>query len=139
MRCGLCGLEFDEQSAHAACRGCGFAKGCDLVKCPNCGFEDVREPVWLKKLFQRKTNREVDQGVERGNVPLNELEINRKARVSHLETQDRSTLHKLIAIGALPQTEITLIQKFPSYVLQIGRSQYCIDRELASCVMMVDR
>ncbi|MBI4114941.1 MAG: ferrous iron transport protein A, partial [Candidatus Omnitrophica bacterium] len=48
--------------------------------------------------------------------------------------QDRHTMQKLIAIGALPETELTLIQRFPSYVLQIGRTQFCIDRELASSI-----
>lgn len=65
-------------------------------------------------------------------MPLPELEINKKARVSYLHTKDRNALQKIIAIGALPNTEIILIQKFPSYILQIGKSQFAIDRELAS-------
>lgn len=65
-------------------------------------------------------------------MPLTELEINKKAKISYLQTQDRNTLQKIIAIGALPKTEIVLIQKFPSYLLQIGKSQFAIDKELAS-------
>lgn len=65
---------------------------------------------------------------------LSELELDRKATISHLETQDKVMLQKIIAIGALPGTDIKLIQKFPSYVFQIGKSQFAIDKELASCI-----
>ena len=65
---------------------------------------------------------------------LSELEPSKKATISHLETQDKVMLQKIIAIGALPNTGIKLIQKFPSYVFQIGKSQFAIDKELASCI-----
>ena len=32
------------------------------------------------------------------------------------------------------KTTVTLIQRFPSYVFQIGQSQFAIDKELASCI-----
>ena len=67
-------------------------------------------------------------------MPLSELDLNKKAKISYLQTHDRAVLQKIIAMGALPKTEIMLIHKFPSYVFQIGRSQFAIDRELASCV-----
>lgn len=64
-------------------------------------------------------------------MPLAELEINKKAEVSYLQTQDHNVLQKIIAMGALPKTQISLVQKFPSYVFQIGKSQFAIDKELA--------
>jgi len=67
-------------------------------------------------------------------MPLVELERNKKARISYLHTQNRNTLQKLIAMGVLPNTEITLIQKFPSYVLQVGKSQFTVDEELANSI-----
>lgn len=65
-------------------------------------------------------------------MPLAELEINKKAKIIYLQTHDRGALQKIIAIGALPKMEIMLIQKFPSYVFNIGKSQFAIDKELAS-------
>lgn len=65
-------------------------------------------------------------------MPLSGLEVNARGRISYLETHDKNALQKLIAMGALPNTEIRLIQKFPSYVFQVGKSQFAIDRELAS-------
>jgi len=65
---------------------------------------------------------------------LSELELDKKATISYLETQDKVMLQKIIAIGALPGADIKLIQKFPSYVFQIGKSQFAIDKELASSI-----
>ncbi len=57
MKCALCGHEFDETQAQAACAGCIIAKRCGLVRCPNCGYETVPEPAWFKKLINwRKQN-----------------------------------------------------------------------------------
>ena len=64
-------------------------------------------------------------------MSLAELTVNAKARIAYLRTEDRSALQKAIAIGALPGAEIHLIQKFPSYVFQLGKSQFAVDKELA--------
>ena len=54
MKCSLCGHEFNEQDAQKACAGCGIIKNCELVKCPECGFESAPEPKWLRKLKERR-------------------------------------------------------------------------------------
>ncbi|UCD35664.1 MAG: hypothetical protein JSU90_02185 [Nitrospiraceae bacterium] len=50
MKCSFCGHEFDENRALGGCTSCGLLKKCDLIKCPNCSFEMVPEPKWIKKL-----------------------------------------------------------------------------------------
>jgi len=134
MKCTLCGQEFNETSAHTACKGCGFAKDCSLVKCPNCGFEDVPVPNWIRNFFRKKQHHAAVQTCDSLNIRLDQLEVRRKVKVTDVETQNRSALQKIIAIGVLPGTELFLIRRFPSYVLQIGRSQFSIDRELASSI-----
>ena len=67
-------------------------------------------------------------------MPLTALKTKKKAKVSYLQTHNRDALQKMIAMGVLPNTIIYLIQKFPSYVLQIGESQFAIDKELAGTV-----
>lgn len=59
------------------------------------------------------------------------LKPNQRGKVAYLQTKDHKKLQKLMAMGILPNTTITLVQKFPSYVLQIGQSQFAIDEELA--------
>lgn len=67
-------------------------------------------------------------------MPLNELGINIKAKISYLQTLDQNELQKIIAMGALPKNEILLKQRFPSFVFQIGKSQFAVDKELAACI-----
>ncbi len=69
-------------------------------------------------------------------MPLAELDVGKKAVVSYLHTRNREALQKLLAMGVLPNTGVVLSQKFPSYVFQIGRSQFAIDKELASNIIV---
>jgi DtxR family Mn-dependent transcriptional regulator len=69
-------------------------------------------------------------------MPLTELEINKKARVSHLRTENEKALQKIIALGILPNAEIVLLHKFPSYVFKIGKSQFAVDKKLASQIFV---
>jgi Fe2+ transport system protein FeoA len=41
-------------------------------------------------------------------------------------------IQKLVAIGILPGTSIHLIQKYPSYVFDVGNTQYAVDKNIAS-------
>jgi len=45
---------FDEKKADALCVGCPMAKGCKLVKCPNCGYETPPEDKWLKSILNKR-------------------------------------------------------------------------------------
>lgn len=65
-------------------------------------------------------------------VPLSDLPVGQSARISHLRTEARDTLQKLLVVGALPGTVLTLVQRFPAYVLHVGNSQFAIDTELAA-------
>jgi DtxR family transcriptional regulator, Mn-dependent transcriptional regulator len=64
-------------------------------------------------------------------VPLADLNRGQSGRIAYLHTEDRGILRKIMAMGALPGASLTLVQKFPSYVFQIGQSQFAIDREMA--------
>ncbi|RJP29563.1 MAG: hypothetical protein C4533_00795 [Candidatus Omnitrophota bacterium] len=65
---------------------------------------------------------------------LSELEVHDKGNIAYLQSKNASQMQKLISIGALPGISVTLIQKFPSYVFQLGQSQFAIDKELASAI-----
>src|SRR3989338_11215679 len=70
MKCTLCGFEFSEESAHAACGGCGFVKGCELVKCPRCDFENGPEPKWIKKLFLKQERQKNQKSLQESDLRL---------------------------------------------------------------------
>ena len=67
-------------------------------------------------------------------MPLSDLKKKTKAKIAYLQTQDNKALQKLIAMGALPGSEIVLLQRFPSFVFSLGKSQFVIDKGLASQV-----
>jgi DtxR family transcriptional regulator, Mn-dependent transcriptional regulator len=69
-------------------------------------------------------------------LPLAELEPGKHADIAYLHTHDKAALQKLIAMGALPKTDIVILQRRPTLVFQIGRSQFAIDDELAAHVFV---
>jgi rubredoxin len=48
MKCGYCGLEFDESEGTKGCGSC--PGGCHSVHCPRCNYKNPLEPAILKKL-----------------------------------------------------------------------------------------
>ncbi|MEE9399570.1 MAG: hypothetical protein V3V23_04810 [Dehalococcoidales bacterium] len=48
MKCPLCGNQFQEKEAQAACTGCPLAGACHMVRCPNCGYDIPGEPKLIK-------------------------------------------------------------------------------------------
>jgi DtxR family Mn-dependent transcriptional regulator len=66
--------------------------------------------------------------------PLKDLDAKEGGIIAYLATNDEGRLHKLMALGALPGLRVTMIQRFPSYVFQVGQSQFAIDQEMAEGV-----
>lgn len=64
-------------------------------------------------------------------APVSELGVNESATVAYLQSEEIENLRKLMAMGALPGTELVVKQRFPSYVIRMENSQFAIDRELA--------
>ncbi len=40
--CPFCGLEYNEEESVSACRQCPMSGGCDMLRCPRCGYEVPR-------------------------------------------------------------------------------------------------
>jgi len=67
---------------------------------------------------------------------LADMRVGQKGKVAYLQTRDPKQLQKLMAMGILPGVAIVLLQKFPSYVFQVGQSQFAIDKELAEPIFI---
>ncbi len=50
VTCGFCGQEFVEDPTQATCQACPLKKGCGMMRCPHCGYENAREPGWITKI-----------------------------------------------------------------------------------------
>lgn len=67
-------------------------------------------------------------------ISLCDMNSKQEGVVSELVTDNVGILRKLMSMGILPGTRIKLIQKFPSYVFQVGYTQVAVDREIASVI-----
>jgi DtxR family transcriptional regulator, Mn-dependent transcriptional regulator len=67
---------------------------------------------------------------------LPELEIGARGEVAYLQTRDAESLQKLMAMGILPRTELSLMRKSPTIVFETGKTQFAIDTELASRIFV---
>lgn len=56
--------------------------------------------------------------------------------VAGLDARDRREVRKLLAIGVTPGSRIRLLRRFPSFVFQLGFSQFAVDRELAERIVV---
>lgn len=64
-------------------------------------------------------------------TPLSQLAHGKKGKVAYIYATESSKLQKLLTMGILPGAPISLIQSFPSYVFQVGQTQFAVDKEIA--------
>ncbi|HHY40666.1 MAG TPA: ferrous iron transport protein A [Syntrophaceticus sp.] len=69
-------------------------------------------------------------------MTLSQLEPGKEAVVSHIDTGNKSTLNKIMALGILPGVRVTMIQKFPTYVFQVGNTRVTADEQLVNTIIV---
>jgi len=62
---------------------------------------------------------------------LADLNPGQRGRIAYILSHQSPEVQKLIAIGILPGTPIHLIQRYPSYVFEVGNTQYAVDKNIA--------
>ena len=62
---------------------------------------------------------------------LSHLRPLQKGTIAYIRAFDDKRLKKIIATGTIPGSPIQLIQTYPSYVFQVGQTQFAIDKEMA--------
>ncbi|MEA5600196.1 FeoA family protein [Nostoc sp. UHCC 0252] len=70
---------------------------------------------------------------------LSTVKIGQPQTVVSLETQDHAVLQKLMAFGILPGSNLVLEQRFPSYIITVGRTRAALDRETAQSIFVESR
>ncbi len=63
---------------------------------------------------------------------LADLSPGTSGAISYLHASDPERLKKLMAMGMLPGQKVSVIRNFPSYVFQMGFSQFAVDRDIAN-------
>ncbi len=70
-------------------------------------------------------------------VTLSQMESNQEGRIAYIHTKGSERLQKLMAMGITPGMQIHVIQRFPSYVFQIGQTQIAVDEEIAKEIFII--
>ena len=63
---------------------------------------------------------------------LADLNPGQKGHIAYIQSRQSEEIKKLMAIGILPGTSIGLIRRYPSYVFQVGNTQYAVDKNIAN-------
>jgi Fe2+ transport system protein FeoA len=64
-------------------------------------------------------------------VPLTLLGEGVRARVVRLDEPGSQATAHLVALGVLPGVELTLLQRYPAFVMRIGHTEFAVDDQLA--------
>lgn len=141
MKCSYCGLVFDEREAEQACSGCPLVGHCGLLRCPRCGYEmppDSHLISWLRGTLGKAADgtRPPEAESNGGTLLLADVKPGQRVCVVDADETTREELLKLMAMGLLPGAKLQLLRRTPSIVYQSGFSQFAVDAELASQVIV---
>ena len=67
---------------------------------------------------------------------ITELKVGESCKVVGLDTSNEKKLQKLLSMGILPGSVIEILRKFPSYILQIGQTQYAVDTGIVDAIFV---
>ncbi|MFQ6131961.1 MAG: metal-dependent transcriptional regulator [Armatimonadota bacterium] len=62
---------------------------------------------------------------------LSDMDPGDSGEIAYLATADPDRLKKVMAMGILPGMEVRLVRQYPSYVFDVGNTQYAVDHDLA--------
>jgi len=68
---------------------------------------------------------------------LTKIQPGERAKVAYLMVKQYPELDRLLSMGLVPGTEIEVIQRFPTYVLQVNESQLAFDEAIAEGVFVL--
>jgi DtxR family Mn-dependent transcriptional regulator len=64
-------------------------------------------------------------------VPCNQLGVGESARVAYFCTAEHARLLKLSSLGLTPGGRVRLLQKWPSFVLQVDETEIALEEDVA--------
>ena len=157
MTCTFCGGDFDPIAARRECQACFRVSRCAGFRCPRCGYEMPEEiqllgrlTEWWRRVWSR--GREVRitgarltlvrpapaRQVELAGtaVPLADMKPGESGVVVELRPERPGHMEKCLALGILPGVAVTLRRNSPSYVFDLGFSQFAVDHGMAHSVLV---
>ncbi len=138
VTCPLCGLEYQPGGDTCKDHGCPIAiGGCATQHCPRCGYTMPDESKsgaarLIRKLFRKQPSA---PRAPRAAGSLVDLPTGASGVVDRLEgTPD--LLARLTAQGIAPGVRIHLLQRLPTYVIEVGETTLGLESEVAAGIVL---
>ena len=132
VQCPMCGLEFEKTDTVCE-RSCMLNTSCNSVRCPSCDYEfpeKARGLSWMRRIFRRRTAPpELPQNGS--TVTLDAMRAGERAELLQLTCMNNTRRNTLTVFGLTPGTEITLLQRSPSFVIRVGETELGLGHEIA--------
>ncbi len=135
--CPLCSHSFTP-SGLACHSHCPLGSRCNLICCPQCGYQLVdetrsRTAGWLRRLLpaaKPPVTTAVRPSAINGALPLTHIPVGMAVEVCAFESVGADQLARFTAFGLTPGTRIELVQRHPAPVLRIGETELAVSREI---------
>jgi Fe2+ transport system protein FeoA len=135
VTCPLCGLEYQPGGDTCRDHGCPIALGgCATQHCPRCGYTMPDEAKsgaarLIRRLFGGS------RSVRHSSGSLAELPAGSFGLVERLEGP-ADLLARLTAQGLAPGVHVHLLQRLPTFVIEVGETTIGLEREVAAAIVL---
>lgn len=96
------------------------------------GWRALRDGAWGAECPEGRPVPDEGGCADCDSVRLGALRLGESATVSCLEDPGSGPTGKLLAMGVLPGARVCLVQRYPAFVFQLGRSEIAVDAPLAN-------
>jgi len=135
VTCPLCGLEYEPGGATCREHGCPIALGgCATQHCPRCGYTMPDESKsaaarLVRRLFGREP-RAVHTAGSLAELPAGSFGV-----VERLQGPP-DLLARLTAQGLAPGVAVHLLQRLPTFVIEVGETTIGLEKDVAAAIVL---
>jgi Fe2+ transport system protein FeoA len=133
--CALCGFAFDPGGSACAACGCPWVgTACRTLDCPRCRYAVPDEAAsraarWIRRLFAPAARQEIAVATLADLRPGADGIVDRIAGGAALAA-------RLTAQGLAPGVAIHLVQRNPSFVVEVGPMTLALERRVADAIRL---
>jgi Fe2+ transport system protein FeoA len=134
VSCPMCGLQYQPGGDTCKEHGCPVAiGGCATQHCPRCGYTMPDETKSAASRLIRKLFRRNPAPTAAGS--LAELKAGSTGVVESLQGSP-DVLARLHAQGVAPGVRLHLLQRLPTFVIEVGETTIGLERQVAEAIVL---